>query len=1139
MNEQATVGTSDRHSQTYLQLGLRIAAGSVLFFGVVALLGWAFRVPLLHGGFWGLPAMRPNVALGFVLAGFVLWLTSGQKAESDGRWLAQALALAVVLIGLVTLAEHLADWDSGFSRWLFREAVEQSSRESPGWPALPTSVNFCLLGAALMLLGVRLRSGAKPSEWLAVTALVVSLLALIGHLCNVPHFHGWRASAPNAGMSLWTVMAFMALGVGIMCVRPVGGLMQILASPTASGAMVRRLILAPVIIPLGTGWMRALGQHFQLFNAEFGGWLFAFLNILIFTLVIWASARTVYAAETQRREAEDQIRSLNARLEERVSRRTVELSKTMSALQESEEHVRLVIDTALDAVITADDQGNITGWNQEAERVFGWSAAEAAGQSLSTTIIPLRYREAHERGLKRYLATQEGPVLNKRIEIAALRRDGSEFPVELAITPIRTDQGVSFSAFIRDITERKRAEGQLKASLKEVNDLKAALDEHAIVATTNPQGRITYVNDKFCAVSKYSREELLGQDHRIINSGHHPKEFIRDLWTTIARGKVWKGEIKNRAKDGSYYWVDTTIVPFLDADGKPVQYVAIRADITERKASEEALRRRTHQQEATARLAQSALAADLSCLFEEATKVIADTLEVELCKVLELLPDGSAVRLAAGVGWRQGLVGHATVSVSSESQAGYTLLSDEPVVVEDLSTETRFTGPALLTEHGVVSGLSVVIRSARGPWGVLGAHTWSQRRFTQDDVHFFETVAGILGVAIERQSVEVAQRESEERLSRSIEEAPIPMLIHDEDDRILQLSKGWTHFSGYTIRDVPTLSDWMEKAYGEQASSVKAFVNNLFSAGETTANGERTITTKDGSKRIWDFQTTPLGRVSGGRRVLLSLAVDVTDRKQAEEQIRQLNEELERRVVDRTAQLESANNELEAFSYSVSHDLRAPLRHIAGFVELLREDLQPVLMEDNRRQLGIITNAAEQMGHLIDNLLSFSRMGRAEMRRVPVDTTELVRWVLAELEPETRGRDIVWHVAPLPAVIADHALLKQVFMNLISNAIKYSRQRAQAQIRISSQPVGNEIEFIVQDNGAGFDMKYVDKLFGVFQRLHLADEFEGTGVGLANVRRIVARHGGRTWAEGQVDAGAAFHFTLPTIQPSYPTLKDA
>lgn len=368
--------------------------------------------------------------------------------------------------------------------------------------------------------------------------------------------------------------------------------------------------------------------------------------------------------------------------------------------------------------------------------------------------------------------------------------------------------------------------------LAQVHAQQAALDEHAIVAITDPRGKITYVNDKFCAIAKYSREELLGQDHRIVNSGHHGEEFMRVLWTTISNGHVWKGEIKNRAKDGSIYWVDTTIVPFLKPDGKPYQYVAIRGDVTKR--------------------------------------------------------------------------------------------------------------------------------------------------------------------------------------------------------------------------------------------------------------------------------------------------------KQIETQLHELNQTLERRVEERTEQLKLANQELESFSYSVSHDLRAPLRHIDGYAGLLSRTDGERLSEKGRKHLSNIADSAKQMGTLIDDLLVFSRMGRSEMRLADVELDLLVDETIGSLANEINGRKVEWVRHPLPSVSGDRSMLRQVFVNLISNAVKYSRPRDPAVIEIGTlDPSESEWTIFVKDNGVGFEMEYVHKLFGVFQRLHLAEDFEGTGIGLANVQRIVMRHGGRTWAEGKPDAGATMFFTLP------------
>jgi len=255
------------------------------------------------------------------------------------------------------------------------------------------------------------------------------------------------------------------------------------------------------------------------------------------------------------------------------------------------------------------------------------------------------------------------------------------------------------------------------------------------------------------------------------------------------------------------------------------------------------------------------------------------------------------------------------------------------------------------------------------------------------------------------------------------------------------------------------------------------------------------------------------------------------ERMSQEHTMRTLNQELERRVTERTLQLEAANKELESFSYSVSHDLRAPLRHIAGFVSLLKDDEANQLSPDSLRYLSIITDSANRMSDLIDGLLTFSRIGRAAVQKTPVDLSRLLREVIEELAHEPCAPVVSWDIAELPQVQADRTLMRQVLGNLVGNALKYSRRRERAEIRISASPIDYqgrpEWAIRISDNGVGFNMKYVGKLFGVFQRLHGATEFEGTGIGLANVRRIVERHGGRIWAEGTPDLGATFTFTLP------------
>jgi light-regulated signal transduction histidine kinase (bacteriophytochrome) len=305
---------------------------------------------------------------------------------------------------------------------------------------------------------------------------------------------------------------------------------------------------------------------------------------------------------------------------------------------------------------------------------------------------------------------------------------------------------------------------------------------------------------------------------------------------------------------------------------------------------------------------------------------------------------------------------------------------------------------------------------------------------------------------------------------------------------------------------------------GIEATEVFAIIKDCME-NRVSRHIENEFIFPDGQKGWFDLSIQP---VPEG---VFILSMDITGRKQAEDNILRLNAELEQRVAVRTAQFEAANKELEAFSYSVSHDLRAPLRAIDGYTGILVKNYEARLDAEGKRFCSIISDSAKKMGQLIEDLLSFSRLGRAAMKPSVVNMADMARTIFLDMTtPEERER-IDFHIGPLPDTVVDPTLFRHIWMNLLGNAVKFTSKKERADIDVSAERCDGKVVYTVRDNGSGFDMRYADKLFGVFQRLHSVREFDGTGVGLAIVQRIISRHGGHIWAEAEVGKGASFHFT--------------
>lgn len=377
----------------------------------------------------------------------------------------------------------------------------------------------------------------------------------------------------------------------------------------------------------------------------------------------------------------------------------------------------------------------------------------------------------------------------------------------------------------------------------------------------------------------------------------------------------------------------------------------------------------------------------------------------------------------------------------------------------------------------------------------------------------------------EHENAKEVLRESEEKFKALFENSAIGTAFSYPSGE-MQMNRAYCEMLGYSREELRN-PRWQDLTHPDDiALTENALAPLLEGLHESTRINKRYLH-KNGSVVWADVSYALVRDKSGNPLYFLTNAIDITGRKQAEDEISRLNDERKQRVDEHTAMLADAYKELESFAYSVSHDLRTPLRAIDGFSQQLLNHYTDKLDDEGKRYLNVVRDNTKKMGQLIDDILAFSRMGRVDMSRSEVGMEVLVREVFEELKPDNSGHEPDLEIKPLPSAHGDRTMLRQVWMNLLGNAIKFTSHKPGATIKVGSYADGKENVYFVTDNGAGFDMQYAGKLFGVFQRLHGIDEFEGTGIGLAIVKRIITRHGGRVWAEGKVDEGATFYFALP------------
>jgi PAS domain S-box-containing protein len=712
----------------------------------------------------------------------------------------------------------------------------------------------------------------------------------------------------------------------------------------------------------------------------------------------------------------------------------------------------------------------------------------------------------------------------EHFETLRLRKDGTKIDVSVTISPIRDSNGVIVGAskIARDITESKRAAEALRQS-----DVRRgfALDTAKIgdwdLDLATLQATRSALHDQIFGYAA----PLPEWNFDIFLRHVHPedRERVRETFQSSAsEQKKWEVECRIVCPNGGIRWIWACGDQNRDSSGKATRMFGVVQDITERKRSEEVLRESEDRFRLFVEHAPAALA-----MFDREMRYLhmsrrwrtdyrLGDRELRGLSHYEAFPE-------VPERWkeihRRGLAG--------EVQRGEDDRFDRP----DGSTQwIRWEVRPWYDRTGGIAGI------------VIFAEDVTERKRAED---VLVRQAGELS----RQAEELARsRQSLERetlmLQSVLDSMSEGLVVADENGKFIIWNPAAQRIVGLGAADVPS-GEW-NKHYGvflpdtvtpfppEQNPLLRAIRGEVCSTEMFLRNAELT----DG---VWiDSTASPLkGKDNVARGAVIAFR-DITQRKKDEQKISKLNDELEQRVIERTAQLEAANQELEAFSYSVSHDLRAPLRHIGGFSKMLVEEFGSTLDPTAQHYLDRIQSGTQKMGQLVDELLALARVGRHEINRQPTMLNSIVAEVIAILQPETDGRQVDWVIADLPAAECDPVLVRQVFQNLLANALKFTRSRVgvdansepgtsaatRAVIEVSYKKEDGQTILMVRDNGVGFNMKYVDKLFGVFQRLHRADEFEGTGIGLATVQRIVQKHGGRVWAEAEVDKGAAFYFTL-------------
>lgn len=764
--------------------------------------------------------------------------------------------------------------------------------------------------------------------------------------------------------------------------------------------------------------------------------------------------------------------------------------KIENELRENQEQLQTIYKNAPDAVIVISSAGNIIIWNPAAEKMFGWMEMEVLGKVLNELLVPEAFRQVYVAEMKSFLKTGESPILRTSTTQTVLCKDKSSIKVEFTVSPVKIKNDYLFIAFVRDATEKKKSEQALKESEERYRLLISEVYDYSIIMLS-PKGYISSWNEGAQRIKGYVGSEIMGKHFSVF----YPSKNIEDnypmkcLEIAASNGR-FESEGWRVKKDGTLFWANV-ILTALKRNGEIIGFSKITRDNTERKKTEQQINQ---------------LNASLEHRVIERTEALQQS-EKKYRQLFENspmpmwvieLPSLKFIDVNEAAILHYGYTRHEFLSMSA-----YDIRPDDE--------KKRFLQLDHSSSHGI---------RHTGIW----KHLKKDGSIIYADVNSHKMTIGGTSARLVLSINVTDRKKAEERLDFALDAGQIGIweidlvdgtsvrsLLHDQIFGYKEILPKWG-FNTFMSHVHPEDRAWVKESFYEALKAKSSVIETRIIWPDHTIHW---VLIK--GKIIDDNKGKPL-KMSG-------TIIDISKLKQAEGAILELNNELEQRVQQRTRELYAANKELESFSYSVSHDLRAPLRAIYGFSQILQEDYKTTLDDEGNRLLGRVMVSAKKMGRLIDALLEFSKLGKVPLNKTNVDINKIVNEVVEEISLSDKfNHKIV--VGKLGTAIADEVTIQLVFQNLLWNAIKYSSKKENPIVEVGITETTKGVAYFVKDNGAGFDMAYYDKLFGVFQRFHTQEEFEGTGVGLAIVQRIILKHGGQVWAQSIVNEGTTFYFTL-------------